>query len=205
MNGKFIVFEGVDGSGKSLMSKLSKKYLIEKGIPEEKIVLTQEPTNSFFGKQIKEIQKKELNPLNNAEKCLELYVKDRKNHLRYFIEPALKMNKIILCDRYKYSTFVYQSLQGIKETKIIEMHERLRVPELVLVFDVRAKIALKRINIRGALEKFEEKKFMEKVSKKFSEIKMYFKNENIKLINAEKNIEEVFEETKKELNKIINF
>jgi dTMP kinase len=204
MQGKFIVFEGIDGSGKSLMSKMSKDYLIkEKNFRNDEIILTQEPTNSFFGKQIKEIQKKELNPLNNAEKCLELYVKDRKNHLRYVIEPALKMNKIVLCDRYKYSTFIYQSLQGINEKKIIELHENLLVPELIMVFDVRAKIALERIKKRGTLEKFEEKEFMEKVSRKFNELKIHFKNENIKLINAEKSIKEVFEETKKELNKII--
>jgi dTMP kinase len=204
MQGKFIVFEGLDGSGKSLMSKMSKDYLIkEKKFRNDEIILTQEPTNSFFGKQVKEIQKKELNPLQNAEKCLELYVKDRLNHLRYLIEPALKMNKIVLCDRYKYSTFVYQSLQGINEKKIIELHENIRIPDLVMVFDLRARIALERIGKREALEKFEEKKFMEKVSRKFSEIKIHFKNENIKLINAEKNIEEVFNEVKKELNKII--
>ncbi|MBN2127454.1 MAG: dTMP kinase [Candidatus Diapherotrites archaeon] len=204
MEGKFIVFEGVDGSGKSLMARMAKEYILEeKGYSLDKVVLTQEPTNSFFGRQARDLQKTDKNPLKNAEKCFDLYVKDRLNHLRYLIEPALQMNKIVLCDRYKYSTFVYQSLQGINEKKIIEMHETMRIPDLILVFDVRARIALERIGNRGTLEKFEEKEFMEKVSRGFSGIKIHFKKENIKIIDAEKPAEKVFEEVKKELKQII--
>ncbi len=204
MVGKFIVFEGIDGSGKSLMNKLIKKYLIkELNYSKNQVVLTFEPTNNKFGLKAREIQKKESNPLKSGEKCLELYIKDREQHLEKLIKPALSENKIVLCDRYKYSTFVYQSLQGIEEQKIIELHKKMLKPDLVLIFNVTPETALKRISSRGKLEKFEEKKFMEKVAKKFLKLKEKFPNENIKIINAEKNKKEVFEQVKKEIKTLL--
>ena len=55
MEGKFVVFEGIDGSGKGTIIKQVKKFLLEKGIPEEKILVTAEPTNGFYGKKVREL------------------------------------------------------------------------------------------------------------------------------------------------------
>jgi dTMP kinase len=204
--GLFIVFEGIDGSGKSLMALKSKKFLInEKNLFQRDIVLTKEPTNSSFGAKARFLQATEFDPMKSAEKCLSLYLSDRKHHLRYLIEPSLEMNKVVLCDRYKYSTFVYQSIQGIDKKRIIELHEGLRVPDLVLVFDVRAGTAFERMKKdydRKEFEKFEDKDFLHKASREFSDLKRWFSNENIKLIDAEKSKEEVFEETKKRINEL---
>ncbi|MFH1588026.1 MAG: dTMP kinase [Candidatus Diapherotrites archaeon] len=207
MAGKFIVFEGIDGSGKSVMARKAKEFLInEKRINGNGIVLTQEPTNSSFGTKAKFMQATEFDPMKSAEECLGLYLKDRMHHLRFLIEPSLQMNKFVLCDRYKYSTFVYQSLQGIDKKRIIDLHSDLRIPDLILVFDIRAGIALERMNKdygRKQLEKFEEKDFLSRASREFSELKLFFPKENIKLIDAEKSKEQVFEEVKKRINEIL--
>ena len=142
----FVVFEGIDGSGKGTVISEAKKFLLEKGVSEEKILITCEPTNGFYGKKVRELLKTEVNPDVNAVQFLEAYVADRKEHLEKTIAPALKEGKIILCDRFKYSTFVYQSLQGISIEKIKEMHEGMTVPDLVFILDVPVDTALERIS-----------------------------------------------------------
>ena len=76
----FIVFDGLDGSGKGEMIKRLKDYLTKKA-KKLNILVTKEPTNGQFGKQIKEILRKEKDPILGAEKCLSLFIKDRQEHL----------------------------------------------------------------------------------------------------------------------------
>ena len=191
---KFVVFEGIDGSGKGTIIKEAKKFLLEKGIQEEQIVVTAEPTNGFYGKKVRELLKTNVNPNVNSQQFLDLYVADRKEHLEKILQPALKNNKIILCDRYKYSTFVYQSLQGIPIEKIKKLHEGMLVPDLIFILDVSPTISLKRISRRQQLEAFEQQDFLEKVREGFLASKETFPDENIKIVDASKEISEVKKE-----------
>ncbi|MFH1256058.1 MAG: dTMP kinase [Candidatus Diapherotrites archaeon] len=205
MNGFFLVFDGLDGCGKSTQLKLAKKFLIEQGFSAKQILLTKEPTNGVFGRKAKALQRKDSDPKSNALKCLEFYVKDRCEHLRKKIIPALRSGKIVLCDRFKYSTLAYQSVQGIPSKKIISMHKGTRSPDLVLIFDLPASVALKRITSsrKSRLQKFEQKKFLEKVRKKFREMKKFFPRENIQLINASDSIAHTFAKVKSRLTQLI--
>ena len=72
MIGKFVVFEGIDGSGKSYIIKKIYDYLLENNFSEEDIVLTFEPTEGTFGQKVKELQKSDQDPLTNAKDCFEL-------------------------------------------------------------------------------------------------------------------------------------
>ena len=189
--GKFIVLDGIDGSGKGTIIKEAKRFLLEKGIKEEQILITAEPTRGFYGKKVRELLKTNVNPDVNAQQFLDLYVADRKEHLEKELQPSLKNNKIILCDRYKYSTFVYQSLQGISIEKIKELHKGMLVPDLVFILDVSPEISLKRISKRQQLDAFEKQDFLEKVRNGFLSLKEIFPNENIKIIDASKEISEV--------------
>ena len=85
----FIVFEGIDGAGKGTIISEVKKFLLEKGIPEEKILVTAEPTNGAYGLKVRQLLKTSPSPESNARQFLELYVKDREQHLRDEIIPAL--------------------------------------------------------------------------------------------------------------------
>lgn len=189
--GFFVVFEGIDGSGKGTIIKETKRFLLQKGIKEEQILITAEPTPGFYGKKVRELLKTNVNPNVNAQQFLELYVADRKEHLEKQLRPALNADKIILCDRYKYSTFVYQSLQGIPVEKIKELHKGMLVPDLIFILDVSPTISLKRISKRKQLEAFEKQDFLEKVRNGFLASKETFPEENIQIIDASKKIREV--------------
>ncbi len=206
MKGKFVVFGGIDGSGKGTLINILKNYLLGKGYSKDEILVTHEPSKSKFGKEIKRLLKVEKDPSANATKFLDLYVKDREEHLRKEVLPALEKGKIVLCDRYKYSTIVYQSIQGIPKEDIIELHAAMPVPDLVMILDLPVDIALKRIDAdekRRELEKFEKKQFLEKVRKGFKELPAVLPEENIIIIDSSKPIEKVAERAKEELNKLI--
>lgn len=194
MQGIFVVFEGLDGSGKGAIIKEVEKFLLSKGFPEEKILLTAEPTRGLYGRKVRELLKSSVDPDVNAKQFLDLYVADRKEHIEKEILPALEDGKIILCDRYKYSTFVYQSLQGIAASVIEGLHKGMPVPDIVFVLDVPVNAALERINSdtkREHLESFEKTGFLEKVRKGFLNIRKIFPRENIIVVDASGALNEV--------------
>ena len=206
MEGKFIVLEGIDGSGKGTLMHILRNYLLSKGYSNEEILITREPSESGFGIEVKKLLKEEKDPKANATKFLDLYVNDRKEHLKNEIIPALERGEIVLCDRYKYSTIVYQAIQGIPKDDIIELHEGMLIPDLVIIMDLPVDIALKRIGMdenRRQLEKFEQPGFLEKVRKGFKELPKLLPGENIIIIDSSKSIEKVAEKAKEELNRLI--
>ncbi len=188
MSGFFVVFEGLDGSGKGTIVSETKRFLVRKGVPLSNICVTAEPTNGFYGKKIRELLRQRVDPLVNAKQFLDLYVADRREHVESVLKPALANNQVILCDRYKYSTFVYQSLQGVPLSTIMGLHECFPVPDLVFVLDVPVEVALKRISNRSYLESFEKADFMRKVRSGFLGLKKLFPGENIFVINASNSI-----------------
>jgi len=205
MKGRFIVFEGVDGSGKGTIMEKVKNYLIKKGIPKKNIIATREPTDGEYGQKARELQRKDSLPEEEAHKMLDYYVNDRVEHLGTEIVPALNKGKLVLCDRYKYSTIVYQFAQGLPLRELVRMHEKMEIPDLILIFDVPADIAIGRIvkdKNRELIEKFEKKEFLEKVRTKFLDLPNFL-HENIVIIDASKPIDEVFEETKNEIDKLL--
>src|SRR3989338_5598895 len=104
MHGLFIVFDGLDGAGKGTALRGARSFLLANGIPAEKILMTAEPTGGLHGKMLREMLSQQVNPEVNARQFLDLYIADRKGHVESEILPAILAGKIILCDRYKYST-----------------------------------------------------------------------------------------------------
>jgi dTMP kinase len=201
MGGKFIVFEGIDGCGKGTMLSLAAKWLFS--LEFDNVLLTREPTYSGAGKQIRKILKSDQEPLTKAKLMLSLYVEDRKEHLEKVIKPALRLNSIILCDRYKYSTMCYQHAQGIPMEKIIALHRNMLIPDLVLILDVDVDIALERLSLKGSKEKFEKRAFLEEIRENYLRLPKLLPNENIKVIDANGTINEVFERVKREISKVL--
>jgi len=201
MKSLFIVFDGLDGSGKGEMIKRLKEYLSKKKF---KVLVTKEPTDSSYGKEIKEILKKDAEPKEKAELCLNLFVKDREEHLKNEIEPFLKQdNHIVICDRYYYSTMAFQHTQGIDMEKIIIDNMPFRAPDITFILDLPSETALERIKKRGnRKEKFEQLGFMKKLRKNFLKLTKELED-NIKIIDASKSKEEVFEAIKSEIKKLL--
>lgn len=202
--GIFIVFDGLDGSGKSEMVKLLESY-ISSSHKDCSVLTTREPTNGKYGREIRGILASDGNPKTNGSKLLELFIKDREEHLEKEVIPFLNkagMGKnVVICDRYYYSTIAFQAAQGMDAKMLIELNKGFLMPDIAFIFDISPETALERIKTRKK-EKFEKPEFMKKLRKKFLEMPKLLKD-NIKVIDASKGREEVFEDIKEEIDGII--
>jgi len=191
--GKFIVFEGLDGSGQTTQANLLKKFLEKKGF---KVLLTKEPTNNNeFGKRIDKIlhRKEKVSPLNLQK----LFIKDRDWHLKNVIEPALKEGKIVISDRYFFSTFAFGGIDVDME-KLIKMNDKFLMPDISIFLDVKPKTCISRIEGRSqktGTKKtiFEKEKLLEKVYKNYL---VLLKKFPLVRINGQRSIEDVHKEIK---------
>ena len=194
----FIVFDGIDGSGKSTQARLTYKWLNKK----YKIILTHEPTDSKYGKKIKSIiyDKAKKQSIHNLRKILlKLYTKDRIWHIKNVIMPMLKQG-FVISDRYYYSTLVYQL--SVKEWQAyLKKFQKLK-PDITFIVDTPARIALKRITKRKKDKAiFEKLKFLENIREKY--LKLRRLDENIIILNGTKSIQSIFKDVKKEINKLL--
>ena len=151
----FISFEGIEGSGKSTLLENLKKYYLKK---ELEVLFTKEPGGTELGKDIRGIL---LNPasLISSEAELLLLMADRIEHVTTIINPNLKKNKIIFCDRYIDSTIAYQGRgRNLSEDKIKELIDilNLPIPDLTILLDLPVEDGLLRANKRNELDRFEK-------------------------------------------------
>ena len=151
----FISFEGIEGSGKSTLLENLKKYYLKK---ELEVIFTKEPGGTELGKDIRGIL---LNPesLISSEAELLLLMADRIEHVTTIINPNLKKNKIIFCDRYIDSTIAYQGKgRNLSEHKIKELIDilNLPIPDLTILLDLPVEDGLLRANKRNELDRFEK-------------------------------------------------
>lgn len=196
--GKFIVVEGLDGSGKSAQIDLVINYLKEKG---KEVVVTKEPTiESKAGRKIKQALRKEIvvEPLELQK----LYVQDRKEHLENKVIPALKKGNFVVSSRYAFSTFAYGYSDGLDVNLLVELNKEFLLPDLTIVVDVNPESCIQRIEGRGEpKELFEQKEKLAKVNEIYKKLPEMF--ENVVMINGERPIPKVFEDVKKEVNKLL--
>lgn len=147
--GKFIVFDGPDGSGKGTQIDLLARKLMGEGLP---VVCTRDPGGTAVGDQIREIllHKNLLTAMDVRCETL-LFMASRAQLVGEVIGPALRELKIVVCDRFISATCAYQGAAGYDLRKIIELG-RFAVgdlwPQLTLVLDVPADEGLKRAGRR---------------------------------------------------------
>jgi dTMP kinase len=194
--GKFIVMEGLDGSGLSTQARLLRNFLSKKG---RKTVLTKEPTMiSLAGREIRKVLDRKLKI--PAKKLQELFAKDREEHLKKEILPALKKGKIVISDRYFFSSFAFGKAQGLPLGWLIKLNDKFLLPDLTLILQVRPRICLQRIQKRKSEKTlFEKGKGLSRAYREYKTLPARFKD--VKLINGEKTINGVFLEIKKTLLK----
>ena len=143
----FLVFEGVDGSGKTTLIQSLSELLKKKGTP---FVITREPGGTEVGQEIRALllKKRQRPPLPTVETLL--YYADRKQHVDQVIQPALKKGKWVLSDRYWASTSAFQcGGRGEDEDFINLLKERVCgtcQPDLWILLDLPIEQSLKRLN-----------------------------------------------------------
>lgn len=194
--GLFIVFDGIDGCGKSTQMKMLAEYLFASN-KHNHVVLTREPYKDM---NIRKIIREESDPLAKSEKLAELFIGDRKNHIKELIEPAINGGMIVISDRYKLSTISYQVAQGSDINDMINRHQGMPVPDISFVIDVPATRAGERMAKEEGreLHRFEANlDFLEKVRMNFHKAKGLLPGERICIINGDRPKEEIFEEIKR--------
>lgn len=160
MKGKLIVFEGIDGSGKTTQMQILGERLAGQGYP---VVYTREPGGTRVGEKIRSIL---LDPLySEMEPRTEalLYAAARAQHVAQLLQPALAAGKVILCDRFLDSSLAYQGFGRGLPLEFIDCINHLTTaglkPGLVLLFDLPPCLCVKRINRqRGESDRFEREK-----------------------------------------------
>ena len=123
MPGSFIVFDGGPGCGKGTMIKKTFDYIFGKSKKYDNILVTDEPTNGPYGQKVRDLFKKQKNPEDLKEEIFQAFVDDRAWHIDNIIVPALDKNFVVLCDRYKYSSIAYQTVQGTEFNKVFNAHK----------------------------------------------------------------------------------
>ena len=150
VRGKLVSIEGIDGCGKSTHTRLLARWLRARGY---KVVVTDEPTNGPIGRIIKRILRGELKVPVAAEALL--FAADRLHHLDKLILPAMRAGKIVITERYTYSSLAYQSARGLNLQWIAKINEKALKPDLAVLIDVPADVGLRRIKGVRELDTFE--------------------------------------------------
>ncbi|MCX6557339.1 MAG: dTMP kinase [Candidatus Aminicenantes bacterium] len=156
-----IVFEGIDGSGKTSLSRLFVDYLTAKGIPA---LWLREPTDSPLGDKIRRVAQE--NEKISPQQELDYFIQDRRWDVENNILPALGAKKTVVLDRYFYSNACYQGARGLDMNAIIDLNQTFApLPDLTFIIDVDVDRALARIqNSRPGLARlFEKRDFLLKV------------------------------------------
>ena len=197
--GLFITFEGIEGCGKTTQMNLLADYLKKEGVS---VLKTREPGGTEIGEKIREIL---LNPDNKKmlkETEMLLYGASRTQHVEEIIKPALKSGKIVLCDRYSDSTLAYQGFGRDMGISFIKRACPLSLgtiqPDLTILLDLDVKTGLSRIKNRiHGNDRIEKEKiaFHNKVRKGYLQLAKASRG-RIKIVRADKEIDEVLEEIK---------
>ncbi len=187
----FIVFEGIDGSGKSTLIKNIAEKLES---VNEKVHITSEPTSFNVGKEIRTLLKSGSDSDASHRIMALLFAADRLNHIENDVFPAVKRGKIVLCDRYKLSSMAYQSVRN--EMSWVESLNKFAVnPDLTFFISVSVDNALKRIDSRlETREIFEKRDFLEKIDANYDFlIKKYKREMSVEILDGNDSAEVIAE------------
>jgi len=155
--GVFIVFEGIDGSGKSTHIKALAKELKGRGY---NVLQTSEPSKDRIGNFIRRYAERNDHRLTPETEAL-LFAADRFEHVMTVVEPALKRGRIVISDRYLYSSLAYQGAGGLDLDWIREMNRFAPKPDLGILLDLLPEFSLQRVERRKTV--FEVSDYLRKV------------------------------------------
>ena len=164
----FVTFEGIDGAGKTTVSRLVGDSFRSAGA---RVFLTTEPTATWLGDAVRRAYDDDVGPI--AESFL--FLADRAAHVNE-IRTHLENGELVLCDRYADSTYAYQGarLEGVVSDPVRFLQRATEAwivpPDLTLLLRVPAELGLKRIQARPNLVRFEDLAFLRKVAANYDRL-----------------------------------
>jgi dTMP kinase len=173
--GFFIALEGIDGTGKTTLTRRLGQTLSS----AFEVYETREPSDTEAGRTLREsFIKGRLSPMREAE----LFVEDRRIHIEREIDPFLSMGQIVITDRYFFSNIAYQGAEGVPVDKLKEMNSGFPLPDMVLYIDIDVDTALMRINSsRGVANLMETREGILKVKAIYDELAWYYQDIFVRL------------------------
>lgn len=197
MKGKFIVLEGLDGAGLSTQAVLLAHHLKKEGYP---VLLTKEPTNSIIGGMAKAALRGEFSTSPRALQLL--FCADRAHHVEKDIEPALSRGKIVVCDRYLFSTLAYGYASSINYKWLRYINLNFRLPDLGIFIDVKPSTSVIRVSDEeSGLQLFEEKEKLSSVRQAYSHIANEF---HLKKVDGDEDVAIVSSKINKVVEKFLH-
>jgi len=196
--GTLIVFEGLDGCGKSTQLRRAASRLIERGL---EVVVTREPTDGPWGRRIREMARSGEPVAPEIE--LEWFFEDRREHMREVVEPVLLAGRVVLSDRSYISTVAYQGARGLDPMKILaDSQAEFARPDVILLFEISAKEGLARVHERGGESEpvFENLEFLERVAAIFESLEL----DGLRRIDASRSEDEIAVEVSRILDLILS-
>ncbi len=201
----FIVFEGIDGAGTTTQLKKLADF-----IPEEKLVLTAEPTKNETGLFLRRMLKGDFSV--DERTAAYLFAADRAEHIwgKNGVSELTNQGKIVASDRYLFSSLAYQSVSCGKELPEL-LNSPFPLPEILFYFVINPEISLSRVNSRnGNLEIYEKIDFQKKTAQWYENIISEYENSEkgngmkVIRIDAEASIQEISEKIRVSLKEILN-
>jgi dTMP kinase len=194
--GWLIVLEGIDGAGKSTVIRRMLAYFAEEG---RECVTSFEPTRGPWGMKLRQSM---IEGRLSLEEELDLFLKDRAEHVENLIQPALRQGKIVILDRYYISTAAYQGARGVSPEWVLTTNEEFAPkPDLVLLLDFDPAGGLDRIRARGdAPNTFEQLEQLREVRRIFLSLDRPF----IRTIDASAGPEVVWNACRRELERLFS-
>jgi len=148
LKGKFITFEGIDGSGKSTQLRMLADTLRERGVD---ILVTREPGGTPLGRRLREAFLETEETVAPMAELLS-FAADRAQHVEFLIKPSIADGRVVISDRYADATFAYQGAgRGFTEEQVnsvIELATGGLKPDLTLFFDITVEEAIRRMTVR---------------------------------------------------------
>jgi dTMP kinase len=178
MGGKLIVFEGVEGAGKTTQIEILRLWLLSRAQSENipRIVVTREPGGTELGKGLRRLLLESGEENIHPRTELLLYAADRAQHVENLIKPELAKGAIILCDRFTDSTIAYQGYgRGLNLSLINQLNEMATgglQGDLTLWLDIDVELGLARVKSRGISDRMEQAdlEFHQRVQQGFTDL-----------------------------------
>lgn len=192
--GKFIVFEGIDGSGTSTQAELLKNFLLDQGISA---VTTTEPSSGPIGNMIREGFKKRILFVENEklfdEQMAYLFAADRHDHLYNEVDGIFALNNkkiTTISTRYFFSSLVYHVSNDEEYQFVKTLNAKFPLPDLTIYINNPIELSLQRISLRAHRDTYENKEKLIKVKKNYEKVFSDF-NQNLLIVDGNDSIENI--------------